>query len=185
MPEQLLMRRPNLDDLPASPPLPDDYTLRPFAAGDSEAELSDTLQSAFPERTWSVEQVQQQLTQSPAVNATYVVIHDGVPIAVTASRYDPEKFPDAGYVHWVGTRADHTRRGLGMALMVRVLQDFAERDFKDAVLETDDFRFPAIRTYFRCGFVPVTEVGGVSHWERWSAVLPKLFPETLGQAGTR
>ncbi len=174
---QLLMRRPNLDNLPDPPSLPDGYNLRPFGSDDSEAELCATLQSAFPEETWSVERVREQLTASPTVKVTYVVNHDGVPVAVTASRYDPEKFPDSGYVHWVGTRAGHTRRGLGMALMVRVLHDFSERGYRDAILETDDFRLPAIRTYLRCGFVPVVEPEGDTHWDRWSNLFPRLFPQ--------
>jgi len=174
-PRQLQMRRPHLTDLPAAPDLPEGYLLRTFERGDSEDDLRATLQSAFPETAWTVQGVQEQLTASPLVKATYVVVRDNVPVAVTASRYDPDRYPGTGYVHWVGTHADHTRRGLGMALMVRVLNDFAERGYQDAILETDDFRIPAIRSYFRCGFVPVTEVDGVSHWDRWSSVLPKLF----------
>lgn len=174
-PSQLQMRRPNLDHLPEAPPLPDGYELREFGPDDSEQDLCDTLQSAFPETAWSVERVREQLTASPAVLATYVVIHDGVPVAVTASRYVPEMYPGTGYVHWVGTHADHTRKGLGMALMVRVLQDFVDRDYRDAILETDDFRLPAIRSYLRCGFVPVLTFPDGDHSERWSEVFPRLF----------
>jgi mycothiol synthase len=41
-----------------------------------------------------------------------------------------------------------------------------------AVLETDDFRLPAVRTYLRLGFVPEPRTPGDAR--RWSKVLRNL-----------
>ena len=45
-----------------------------------------------------------------------------------------------------------------------------ERGYPAAVLETDDFRIPAIRSYMKLGFVPVYDVRGEDHRARWSKV---------------
>jgi mycothiol synthase len=54
----------------------------------------------------------------------------------------------------------------------RVLVHFADSGLDQAVLETDDFRLPAVRTYLRLGFVPEPRVAGDQ--TRWSKVLRKL-----------
>lgn len=96
-------------------------------------------------------------------------------MATASSRWLPHLYPGSGYVHWVGTHPDHTRRGLAMALMARLLQDFRERGYRDAVLETDDFRIPALKTYLRCGFLPVYIVKGEDHRSRWAAIFQTIF----------
>lgn len=79
----------------------------------------------------------------------------GRPVATASSHWLPDRFPGAGVVHWVGTRPDHARLGLGSALLRRLLHDFDERGYPAAVLQTDTFRLPAIRAYLRFGFLPV------------------------------
>jgi mycothiol synthase len=65
--------------------------------------------------------------------------------------------------------------------MDQMLVDFRARGYRDAVLETDDFRLPAIRTYLRHGYVPVTEnVKGENHLKRWSAILPQVLSPRRG-----
>ena len=171
---QLLMRRPHLRDLPPTPPLPDGYALRALREGDDLAALAETLTGAFGE-TWPEDTVRERLTDDATVRAVYVALHGGRTVATASSRLLPDRFPCSGYVHWVGTHPAHLRRGLGAALMARVLADFAEREYADAVLETDDFRLQAIRTYLRFGFVPVYTTEGEDHTERWSAVFRELL----------
>jgi mycothiol synthase len=178
---QLLMRRPHLRDLPGERPLPEGYALRALREGDDLAALAETLTGAFGE-VWTEDTVRERLLGDPTVRAVYVALHGGRAAATASSRLLPDRYPGSGYVHWVGTHPDHLRRGLGAALMARVLADFAERGYTDAVLETDDFRLPAIRTYLRFGFVPVYAVEGEDHTARWSAVFRELLQETGAQA---
>ncbi|MDP9350535.1 MAG: hypothetical protein M3P51_03195 [Chloroflexota bacterium] len=65
-------------------------------------------------------------------------------------------------------------------LLIRLLGEFPERGCKDAVLETEGFRIPAIRTYLRFSFTPVYEVGGEDHRERWSAIFQQALRPIQG-----
>lgn len=170
----LLLHRPDLSDLAAIPALPNGYELRAFAGEGDLAPLSITLSEAFGD-PWPAERVRTELTEAPDVKAVYVVAWQGEPVATASSRYLPDCFPRSGYVHWVGTRPLHARKGLSAALMARVLQDFVERGYEDAVLETEDFRLSALRLYLKLGFLPVYEVRGEDHRERWAAIFRALL----------
>ena len=175
-PTQLLMLRPNLDGQPLAPDLPAGYQLREATTADNEC-LAKLLTAAFPELDeWTPELVADRLTSAPDVDAVYVVTHENVPVATASSRHDHERFPSSGYVHWVGVLPGHTGKQLGSVLMDQMLVDFRRRGYSDAVLETDDFRLPAIRVYLRHGYVPITDnVKGENHLARWSAVLPQVL----------
>lgn len=168
----LLMRRPHLDDIPAARALPEGYVLR-LAEPADDAPIAETLRESFAE-PWDVERVRRELTRSDDVVATYVVAWDGRPIATASSRWLPERFPGTGYVHWVGTHPSHARKGLAAGLLVELLRHFHAAGRDEAVLETDDHRHPAIRSYLRLGFTPVYEVGGGDHRGRWSAIFQQL-----------
>jgi mycothiol synthase len=167
------MLRPHLRDLPPVPPLPAGYQLRLAASESDEEALAAVLAAAFA-NPWDPASVRRKLTAAPDVRAVYVATWQDQPVATAASRSLPDRFPGSGYVHWVGTHPEHQRRGLGGALLARLLRDFAERGDRDAVLETDDFRLPALRAYLACGFLPVYDVAGEDHRARWSAVFQAL-----------
>lgn len=171
---QLVMRRPHLRDLPAIPPLPEGYRLREYAGDADLPALRATLGEAFAE-PWDEAKTRRELTDAADVRAIYVVDFGGAVVGTTSSRVVAARFPGAGYVHWVGVANAHLRRGLGSALMARVLHDFRERGDRDAILETDDQRGPAIATYLKYGFIPVYEVEGEDQRERWSAIFARLF----------
>ena len=179
-PAQLQMYRPHLHDDPVARPLPAGYEVRLAQGEQDERDLALVLTAAFDEE-WTVERVRTALTEAPDVLAVYVVTWNGRTVATAASRYDPERFPDTGYVHWVGALPDHAGRGLGAALMARLLQDFRDRGYRDAILETDDFRLPAIKVYLRFGFLPVYDVKGEDQRARWSALLQKIFEQRKGE----
>jgi mycothiol synthase len=174
-PVQLLMRRPDLEGTAVVATLPEGYAIRQADSADDDV-LAEIMTAAFPELpAWTPALVAERLTAAPDVDAVYVVTYDDVPVATASSRHDHERFPGSGYVHWVGSLPGHTGRELGSALLDRLLVDFRERGYRDAVLETDDFRLPAIRVYLRHGYVPITEnVQGQNHLARWSAVLRDL-----------
>ena len=167
---QLVMLRPHLDDLPEIPPLPNGYTLRPYDDDRDMPSLVATLTESFRE-FWDEARVARELTAAPDVQTVYVVAHSGRVVGTASSRFVPARFPDAGYVHWVGVASEHLRRGLASALLVRVLREFRERGRLAAVLETDDFRIPAIRSYLKLGFLPVYDVREEDHRARWSRVV--------------
>jgi mycothiol synthase len=168
---QLVMHRPHLDDLPTLAPLPEGYYLRPYDADYDRPSLIATLTASFRE-DWDEARLDRELTAAPDVHTVYVVAHGGVVVGTASSRYVPGRFPDAGYIHWVGVASEHLRRGIASALLARVLEDFRERGYPLAVLETDDYRIPAIRSYLKFGFLPTYDVRGEDHRRRWAKVMP-------------
>jgi mycothiol synthase len=67
----------------------------------------------------------------------------------------------------------HQGQKLGYIVSLAVLNMFVERGCKDAVLETDDHRLPAIKTYRNLGFHP--EHRHETHPERWARILADLL----------
>jgi mycothiol synthase len=171
---QLLMRRPHLRELPTVRPLPTGYRVREWAGMADLPSLNATLQEAFAE-PWDEARARRELLDVPGVKAIYVIEYDGKVVGTASSKLVPDLFPGSGYVHWVAVAGDHLRRGLAAVLLNRVLHDFIERDYHDAVLETDDHRLPAISAYLRFGFLPIYDVRGEHHRERWSAIFQRLY----------
>jgi len=169
------MFRPHLENIPSTGPMPTGYEVRRFGPNDDIHSLGETLNLAFDrELDWSPEQVRERLTEAPDVRAIYAVFWQGKAVATTSSRYIPEKYPDTGVVHWVATHPDHLRKGLGTVLMERVLRDFVENGDREALLETDDHRLPAIKRYLAFGFLPLYENDGEDLRTRWSAVFQAI-----------
>jgi mycothiol synthase len=166
---RLFMRR-GLADLPEPPALPAGFAVRRLLPREADA-LAVLLSRAF-EDPWDEAKVRKVLVEAPDVEAIYVIA-DGTRLVATASaRMLPDKYPAAGYIHWVGADPDYQGRGLGTLVSLRVLKHFRDAGLHDAVLETHNFRLPAIRSYLKIGFVP--EARDAGELERWSRVLPKL-----------
>src|SRR5947208_3160936 len=167
---QLFMRRPWLDDLPEPPALPPGYIVRAYEPDDLST-LATLLTRAFGD-LWDEEQVRRRLVEAPDVEETYVLAHHDRLVATASARVMPDVYPGSGYVHWVGADPDYQGKGLGALVSIRVLQHFRDVGLRDAVLETDDFRLPALRMYLRLGFVP--EYRAPDHQRRWAQLLPQL-----------
>jgi mycothiol synthase len=178
---QLFMRRPDLSDLPPAPPLEPGYGLRPAGPADQE-QLAGLLSEAFGD-SWDAQRVAGEFSPGNGVETTYVVAAPAGVVATAAARRLPDRYPDAGYVHYVGARFSERGKRLGEVVTRRVLAHFAAEDLHQAVLETDDFRLPAIWTYLRLGFVP--EPRGPGDVIRWSRVLRNLTVPASGTAGAR
>ncbi|MGJ3242532.1 MAG: GNAT family N-acetyltransferase [Opitutales bacterium] len=79
---------------------------------------------------------------------------------------------DEGYLHWVGIRKGHTGKRLGYWVNLQVLHDLRHRGVPEVLLQTDDPRIPAIRTYRRLGFRP--RIDHRSHPARWRKLQASL-----------
>lgn len=168
---QLFMRQPDLSDLPAAPLLPPGWVLREAVPADYE-QMAGILAEGFAE-PWDAARVAGEFSLPNGVQATFVAVSPASgAVAMAAARQLPDRFPGAGYLHYVGARTAERGRHLGEIVTARVLECFAGSGLPQAVLETDDFRLPAIRTYLRLGFVPEPRVPG--DLVRWSRVLRVL-----------
>jgi mycothiol synthase len=167
---QLFMRRPHLDNLPQHSPLPEGYNLHLMTPEEWNG-VANVLQTAF-EDAWDIARVQREFVDAPDVIETYVITHNGEVVATASARLLPDAYPNSGYVHYVGALYGHKGKRLGYEVTLATLQKFVELGCKDAVLETDDHRLPAIKTYLNLGFVP--ENRHESHPQRWEAVQENL-----------
>lgn len=164
------MRLPELSDLPPAPPHEPRYSLRTAAPGDY-GQLAGLLSEAFGD-PWDTQRVAAEFSPGNGVEAIYVAVSPAGVAATAAARCLPDRYPEAGYVHYVGARVSDRGRRLGEVVTRRVLVHFAAAGLNQAVLETDDFRLPAVRTYLRLGFVPEPRTPGEAR--RWSKVLRNL-----------
>jgi mycothiol synthase len=167
----LFMRRPHLRDLPPLPLLPREYELQTMNV-QTQAGVAEVLRLSFGEDVWTFEHVQREFVEAPDVLRTFVVMRDGMAAATASVRLVPEIYPESGYLHYVGVHPAHQGQRLGYFLALVVLHEFVELGCRDAVLETDDFRVPAIKTYLKLGFVP--ENRHSTHAQRWQHVLLNL-----------
>lgn len=173
----LLMRRPNLRDLPPLPALPDGYALRETQPEDIPA-VAAVLDRAFADdswdqaRSWDEARVAATLNEQEGVKQTLVVDFRGRPIATASARLRPDRFPGSGYLHWVAVAPDHREQRLGFFLSLAVLHTFRTLGCADALLETQDHRLAAIKTYLELGFL--AQHPDESHRPRWDTIRAAL-----------
>jgi ribosomal protein S18 acetylase RimI-like enzyme/catechol 2,3-dioxygenase-like lactoylglutathione lyase family enzyme len=182
----LRMRRAALTDLPELPLPPDGFILRriPRAAMTPEdiADLTGVLAAAFSEMVWTPRKVRESLYDDVTIQETIILIdaESGAIAATATARFVPDRYPNSGYLHWVGAYPHYKGQGLGQYVTLAVLHAFRERGYADAVLETQDMRLPAIHTYLKLGFAP--EQYDETHEARWYAILhPPLGTQPVTQ----
>lgn len=167
---QLRMRHPDLSRIPAVA-LPEGFEIRQSSVADVGG-VTEVLQSAFPEMVWTAEKTLSDPLDNPGVRATYVVVHEGQ-IVGTVSGCDRElDGVPCGYVHWVGVHQSAQGNRLGYWSNLFILHVFVGWGYSSAILDTDDFRLAAIKTYLNLGFEPV--MVDAEHPGRWDAVRSKL-----------
>lgn len=162
------MRRPHLEDIPPIPNLSEGYGLRSYAEGD-EKDLAQVLRDSFQDRAWTVDKVYSDLIIPKDVEEIYVATFKEIVVATASARFLPGIYPGSGYLHWVGVHPDHRGKGLGRLVTLAVMHHFKGANCRDTVLETDDFRIPAIKLYLSVGYQP--EYRHPSHQERWEKIL--------------
>ena len=171
MPKQLRMVRPDLDGLPKVN-IPAGYEIRTYERGD-DVHWVNVINASFGETFTTADfykDIGHKSTFAP--EGLYFVTFQGTPVGTTYARILVPGESEMGSVHMVAVAPEHTGRRLGKSVTLCVLHFFQQRNFKCAILGTDDFRLPAIKTYLNLGFVPVYI--DVDHPERWNRIFPKL-----------
>ena len=165
---QLVMVKENLEDLPPVV-LPDGYSIRHFLPGD-EHHWENILNKSFGESNppRSFDQIMGMDASCSPERVLFVTYKD-IPIATASAWYIPSKGLKTGYVHYVGICPEHSGKKLGYLVSLAVLHRFVYEGRTRAVLQTDDFRVPAVKTYLQLGFQPflVEE----DQRQRWSNVI--------------
>jgi len=177
----LFMIRSHLGAIPRCV-LPSGFALRTYQRGDEAAWLR-VIRSATGE-TWPEDAFDKCVLSDVAFREErlFFVTHDGE-LAGTAGAFQKLCHgAQTGYVHMVAVLPRFQRCGLGGALLCECLKYFARQGWRDAVLDTDTSRLPAIRLYLAHGFVPLPENN--KELKSWQRVLPlsgrKDLVATLG-----
>ena len=173
MARQLRMVRPNLEDLPELQ-LPSGYGMRTYREGD-EVHWAHIISDSFGGRKRTAQDTRNEITGRDVFipEGLYFATHQDIPVGTACAWRQSVNETEVGYVHMVGVVTEHTGYKLGKWVSLAVLTYFRDNGFKCSMLDTDDFRVPAVKTYLNLGFIPVYVEEGQP--ERWQ----KIF-ETLG-----
>jgi mycothiol synthase len=162
------MRRESLDGLPVLN-LPDGFELRTFRLGD-EARWAQLMTGAIGD--WNEQSTTRQFLGDPGVSpgGIFFFVEGDNYIATATDKVVADS--KVGYLHMVAVGPPYRRRGLGRGISLAALLHMRERGCGEAILDTDDFRLPAIRTYLRLGFTP--EIIADDHPHRWDRIFAEL-----------
>lgn len=172
MARQLRMVRPHLENLPELQ-LPTGYDLRTYREGD-DIHWARIISDSFGGRERTAEDTQNEITRSDVFlpDGLYFTTYQGIPVGTACAWRQSVDEKEVGYVHMVGVMEAHTGHKLGTWVSLSILIYFRDNGFKCAMLDTDDFRVPAIKTYLNLGFIPVYVEPEQS--KRWQDIFQKL-----------
>ncbi|MFP3902936.1 MAG: GNAT family N-acetyltransferase [Armatimonadota bacterium] len=172
---QLTMKRPDLKNLPELQ-LPEGYQLRTFQSGDERAWeniVADAFDREVPRGQFGTRIGAHDAFQPERL---FFICHKGEAVATATAWYMEKWGENTGYVHMVGVKPGHRGKRLGYQVSLAVLHRLRDEGFEEAVLTTDDFRLPAIKTYLNLGFEPV--LVHENQRKRWREVFEVLgMPE--------
>ena len=98
-----------------------------------------------------------------------VILENNTAIAATfASAVIYEK-KETGRLDFVVTHPDHRKKGLGKNICIAVINHFIEKKYEKVILQTDDWRIPAIAVYLKLGFKPVFTSKELE--KRWNEII--------------
>ncbi len=173
---QLELVRDDLEGLPKLC-LPSGFELRDFRDGDEEA-WGEIMTEAFSPY-WSAVRFRRLMRPHFGFRPDRVIflLRDGAPVGSASAFRWPGVERCRGYVHMLGIKKDHCGAGLGYWLAAACLQRFREQGFRSAMLQTEDFRLPAIKHYLRLGFRPRLVME--AQRQKWRDILLALGGEDL------
>lgn len=131
--------------------LPAGYTLRTYRPGDEADWLRCCHGGELGTESWSPEDFAREMLGKSGVTAEriFFAVDAQGHIAATATAVCQ---PEQGYVHMVAADTAYRGKTLGKAVCIAVMRYLVDFGYEKIVLETDDWRQPAIRTYEWLGF---------------------------------
>lgn len=170
---QLELVRPHLEDLPQLV-LPPGYTLRHYRPGDEEHWGRIMTEAFIP--FWDAERFRRFFLPHFGFRPERVIMvcREEEPVGSASAFQWPGLPRRQGFIHMVGVKREHCGKRLGYWLTVACLRQFKKEGFTSAMLQTEDFRLPAIKHYLRLGFRPV--LVREDQREKWKQVLERLGP---------
>ena len=172
MEDQLKMARHSLENLPTLQ-CPEGYHIRTYQQGD-EIYWARIMDSVFVDKGRTTQDAFTEVINQPNFDPDgfCFVIHEDIPIGTACAWKESLHGKPIGYIDMLAVLPEHTGRKLGKWLTVFLLHYFKARCMASVMLDTDDFRLPAIKNYLNLGFVPV--YAGENHRLRWQNIFKKL-----------
>jgi mycothiol synthase len=152
--------------------LPAGYMLRTYQPGDEPGWYRLMDLAGWP--GWDDETLQPWIARV-LPESWFVLLHTGSGQIVASAMgiHDhSDLHPFGGELGWVCADPDHAGRGLGLAVSSAVTRRLISAGYRDIHLKTDDHRLPALKTYFKLGYVPFLFLPEMQ--ERWQAVCEQL-----------
>ena len=172
MEDQLRMTRHGLKNLPRLQ-CPDGYHIRTYRKGD-EAYWALIMDTTFVDIGRTVQDTYDNVINQPNFdpNGFCFVSHKGIPIGTACGWNRCICGKLVGYIDMLAVLPEHTGHKLGKWLTVFLLYYFRTQHVTSVMLDTDDFRLPAIKNYINLGFVPTYL--RENHVRRWENIFQKL-----------
>lgn len=150
--ESVVMLKESLEDLEKIN-LPEGYELKTFGPGD-EVKWVELMRAVFPESDWTVERFVEVFASQPQFDpeGLFFIVKGDEYVATALGWYDDLNIKEVGRVHWVGVREEHRGKGLGKAIVLAVLHYLKGKGSQKAILDTQEYRKPAIKLYESLGF---------------------------------
>ena len=169
---QLRMIRTNLLNLPEIK-MPPGYRLRTYQENDNW-HWANIINSSFGgDRTDA--DTREQIVDRPEFEPTglFFSTYQDQPVGTACAwKWNGADEKEVGQLHMVGVMPEHSGYRLGKWVSLAVLHYHRQQGFKCAVLGTDDFRLPAIKTYLNLDFMPIYVDDDQP--ERWQVIFEKL-----------
>jgi len=172
------MVRPNLEDLPELV-IPEGYGLRSYIKGD-EIHWANIITDSFGGSKRTAEDTRKEIIERDVFepDGLFFTTYEEIPVGTACAWRQSVDETEVGYVHMVGVESKHTGNKLGKWVSLAVLYYFRDNGFICSMLDTDDFRIPAIKTYLNLGFIPLfIEETQHSRWKQIFETLDLPFME--------
>jgi mycothiol synthase len=182
-----------IERLPAAPErmVPAGYAVRPCldqdlgavrALIDADGPLTESAWDGFRDRI--------------VPGGALLVVHEGSgqPVATASAVHNPRAsryyFPFGGEVGYLSVAPEHRCRGLGGAVVARVVARLIAAGYRHIFVGVQGWRLPAVRCYLRLGFVPLLHADGLL--PRWRGVCEQIgwtvreveWPQSLAMIAT-
>lgn len=165
----VMMRRPQGADIPEFP-LPDGYSFALYRPGDERAwaEIEASV-GEFPAPIDALLYFQREFlpyARELARRCMFVRAPSGEYVATATAFWDYAGIRRHPWLHWVAVRPEYQNRGLGKAVVARVLKLIVEIEGdRDVYLHTQTWSHKAIGIYEKAGFFVTDEknVGGCAN----------------------
>ncbi len=172
----LAMKLDSLSDLPAMQP-PPGFSVRSYQPGDEDS-WNAIISESFERRADFESEIRSKVQYVP--ERVWFVLSSNRAVA-TATAWRIGKFGmDYGTVHMVGRVRDPSAKGSGKLATIAVLHRLRFEGLNKAVLQTYDFRLPAISVYLGLGFVPL--LVHENQRQRWVDVFKNLGRSDLADS---